>query len=542
MRNIRKIFSLLIFLFILLSLLSLSRAVLAQDSEKYEQMTLSFDLRGEITTNLAHVNANLSLIPQNDLRQEIQSLTFIGNEISHSEKNIIFDWPSASGTSPFGYRSVIATKIQIPNSNYVSFPLKSTDFNEFTLPSENIDSDSQIIIEKSKYLTSGKSDAMEAVFEIAEFVNSNLTYDESYIGAEKKASQVLQEKRGVCEEYTLLFISLARAAGIPARYISGLAYSNIKKAFGPHAWAEIYLPSQGWIPFDTTFGQHGFIDTTHIALSKSKDKQSAVLYTYTSTSFVPKELGLNASIIEKTKSSPKANIQLDLPEKKVMAGSYAPLQVKIKNPLSNYLPLNLYLTKAPGIYGKNEKHLLLKPLEERIVYFILRIPEDIEEGFNYESVIALETQFNDFATTNISFAKNRYSFIDLEKANSFIEERSHGINITAPIIQNQISIIDFSPKVLNYGRNEVSLKIKTNYCSSLLLKINNLASNLSDISGERELRFELAGKYALSEKLDIQVQCFTENQRSSDEKTFSVSLTNVPWYVKIWKFFSELFS
>jgi hypothetical protein len=65
------------------------------------------------------------------------------------------------------------------------------------------------------------------------------------------AVQVLRTRRGDCNEHTQLFTALARAAGIPTRIATGLAYVNGK--FYYHAWPEIHLRT--WVAVDPTFGQ-----------------------------------------------------------------------------------------------------------------------------------------------------------------------------------------------------------------------------------------------------------------------------------------------
>ena len=65
------------------------------------------------------------------------------------------------------------------------------------------------------------------------------------------ALQVLESRRGDCNEHTQLFVALARAVGIPARVTAGLAYLDGK--FYYHAWPEILLNE--WVAVDPTFGQ-----------------------------------------------------------------------------------------------------------------------------------------------------------------------------------------------------------------------------------------------------------------------------------------------
>jgi len=65
------------------------------------------------------------------------------------------------------------------------------------------------------------------------------------------ALDVLRTRRGDCNEHTQLYVALARAAGVPARIATGLAYVNGK--FYYHAWPEVFLTS--WVAVDPTFGQ-----------------------------------------------------------------------------------------------------------------------------------------------------------------------------------------------------------------------------------------------------------------------------------------------
>jgi transglutaminase-like putative cysteine protease len=75
------------------------------------------------------------------------------------------------------------------------------------------------------------------------------------------AVQVLQNKVGDCNEFTTLYVALARSAGLPARTVSGLLYLNGR--FYYHAWPEIYL--NDWIAVDPSFDQFP-ADAAHVRL------------------------------------------------------------------------------------------------------------------------------------------------------------------------------------------------------------------------------------------------------------------------------------
>ncbi|MDP2315537.1 MAG: transglutaminase-like domain-containing protein [Pseudomonadota bacterium] len=90
---------------------------------------------------------------------------------------------------------------------------------------------------------------------------------------------VLRSGRGDCNEHTALFVSLARAAGIPARIAAGLVYSDrLGNAFYYHAWPEVELGGPtGWVPVDPTFGQFP-ADATHLkVVTGDLDKQVQIM-------------------------------------------------------------------------------------------------------------------------------------------------------------------------------------------------------------------------------------------------------------------------
>ncbi len=65
------------------------------------------------------------------------------------------------------------------------------------------------------------------------------------------AVTVLNQGTGSCSEFTFVFIALARAAGLPARFAGGSpAFDGSATDRSGHRWAEVYLPNYGWIPFD----------------------------------------------------------------------------------------------------------------------------------------------------------------------------------------------------------------------------------------------------------------------------------------------------
>lgn len=84
----------------------------------------------------------------------------------------------------------------------------------------------------------------------------------------------LENRTGDCSEHAFLFVALCRAINIPANFINGIYTGNINAtSWGVqnytdigHDWAEVYLPSQGWVWVDPTSGNYSCSDGQHIAL------------------------------------------------------------------------------------------------------------------------------------------------------------------------------------------------------------------------------------------------------------------------------------
>lgn len=99
-------------------------------------------------------------------------------------------------------------------------------------------------------------------------IHNLITYEDGITNVESTATDVLQEMKGVCQDFTHLFIGICRLYGIPARYVSG--YLDQGKTFVGssqlHAWCEVFIPHVGWIGIDPTnnlFTDHHYIKIAH---------------------------------------------------------------------------------------------------------------------------------------------------------------------------------------------------------------------------------------------------------------------------------------
>lgn len=90
--------------------------------------------------------------------------------------------------------------------------------------------------------------------------------------------EVLENKRGVCQDFAHLMIACMRALGLAARYVSGYLLTRpppgkprLIGADASHAWVSVYAPgtADNWVDFDPT--NNLLPDTEHITLAIGRD-------------------------------------------------------------------------------------------------------------------------------------------------------------------------------------------------------------------------------------------------------------------------------
>ncbi len=103
--------------------------------------------------------------------------------------------------------------------------------NDYLKSKGNVDSDNQSIVEAALRLKVENDDYLTAK-KISSFVTKTIIADTSTkVNAETlPASKILEQKKGVCNDYANLTAALLRAAGVPARPVSGLVFNDLKEA------------------------------------------------------------------------------------------------------------------------------------------------------------------------------------------------------------------------------------------------------------------------------------------------------------------------
>ncbi len=100
---------------------------------------------------------------------------------------------------------------------------------------------------------------LSSVKELTERIYTDFTYCPESTTIATPLEEVLEKKRGVCQDFAHLQIACLRALGIPAKYVSGYLETlpppgkeKLVGADASHAWVSVYSPSEGWFEFDPT--------------------------------------------------------------------------------------------------------------------------------------------------------------------------------------------------------------------------------------------------------------------------------------------------
>ncbi|SDB40230.1 Transglutaminase-like enzyme, putative cysteine protease [Flavobacteriaceae bacterium MAR_2010_188] len=103
------------------------------------------------------------------------------------------------------------------------------------------------------------------------FINDYLEFEPGVTSVDTTVDKILEKRKGVCQDYTHLFLAIARYNGIPARYVSGYLHQG-SGFFGDlqmHAWIEVFIPNMGWIGLDPT--NKIFADINHVKVAHGRD-------------------------------------------------------------------------------------------------------------------------------------------------------------------------------------------------------------------------------------------------------------------------------
>lgn len=116
----------------------------------------------------------------------------------------------------------------------------------------------------------------EALLELTHRIHEDFQFDATATTVSTSVDEVLQLRRGVCQDFAHLMLACLRAHGLAGRYMSGYLLTDpppgMPRLMGvdaSHAWVAAFLPGHGWVEFDPTNDQ--LADRRYITLAWGAD-------------------------------------------------------------------------------------------------------------------------------------------------------------------------------------------------------------------------------------------------------------------------------
>ncbi len=245
--------------------------LIRKDNERYRlkdkrhaRITLTHEVKVYGSGQLKNLDVYL-VIPENLPQQKILSAEFTPS----SAKKIYDQWQQPMAL--FNYKNITANadvasqmviEAEISAIDYFIFPdevgklkdIPKKIREQYTKNGSKYRLDDPYIQNLAKKIIGDETRPYWMARKIFDYVRNHLEY--KLEGGWNAAPVVLQRGTGSCSEYTFSFIALARAAGLPARYVGAIVVrgddASLDDVF--HRWPEIYLPNYGWIPIDPQGG------------------------------------------------------------------------------------------------------------------------------------------------------------------------------------------------------------------------------------------------------------------------------------------------
>jgi len=108
---------------------------------------------------------------------------------------------------------------------------------------------------------------------LAEGICGAVAYESGSTEVTSTAANALELGRGVCQDHAHLFVACCRAAGVPARYVSGYVDPGEAAEAASHAWADAWIDGEGWVSVDVT--HRVYARERHCRLAVGRDYLSA---------------------------------------------------------------------------------------------------------------------------------------------------------------------------------------------------------------------------------------------------------------------------
>jgi transglutaminase-like putative cysteine protease len=202
-------------------------------------------------------------------------------------------------TDPFAFAKLPIRPASFP---LVWMPMQRTMLAPYLNPVELPDTQLQELTDYAmEFVQRNKFDLMETLFAMNLTLRHEYQYVQGCTDLDTTPYQVYVSRRGVCQDFANLFITMARLLGIPARYVCGYLYTgntgeSRAQSDASHAWVQLYIPNIGWKEFDPTNGV--LPQTDHVRVAYGRHFRDATPTAGTIYSKSPETMSIDVMVEE----------------------------------------------------------------------------------------------------------------------------------------------------------------------------------------------------------------------------------------------------
>jgi len=140
---------------------------------------------------------------------------------------------------------------------------------QFVFPSTRIAPAPEFAAYAQPSFTAGRP-FLEAAVDLCHRIHNDFHYDQQATTVATSVAEVLQSRRGVCQDFAHFAIACLRSLGLAARYVSGyLKIGDLIGSQASHAWVSVFFPGLGWFDLDPT--NDLMVNASHVTLAWGRD-------------------------------------------------------------------------------------------------------------------------------------------------------------------------------------------------------------------------------------------------------------------------------
>lgn len=159
----------------------------------------------------------------------------------------------------------------------------ATDLGALLVP-QHADEQADVLRWAREFVASDPTDTLSLLKDINAGIRNDVRYRVRDEAGTQSPLQTLSLASGSCRDMSSLFIDAVRSLGFGARAVSGYLhdpYTAPEDEGSTHAWAEVFLPTAGWIAFDPTHGRVGAANLVPVAVGRCNGQIMPVAGGYT---------------------------------------------------------------------------------------------------------------------------------------------------------------------------------------------------------------------------------------------------------------------